>query len=142
MFKVGELFRRNKSTLWTIGEEEALSQIDPSDKELTLLKNYYSGHFPKEKDYRRRNLQTLLNNWNSELDRARAWGLEEQKRLSKRLRHATGIITTMEAEIEGLETLPRLNGFDRERKSQTLNQLEGLRERKRCLALQLETYEG
>ena len=48
----------------------------------------------------------------------------------------------MEAEIEELETLPRLNGFDRERKSHTLNQLEGLRERKRSLALQLEAYEA
>ena len=48
----------------------------------------------------------------------------------------------MEAEVEGLEALPRLNGFDRERKSHTLNQLEGLRERKKCLALQLEAYDG
>ena len=92
MFKIGELFRRNKSTLWTIGESEALSQIDPSTKEVALLKGYYSAHFPKDKDYRRRNMQTLLNNWTSELDRARAWAKEEQKRLSKRLRNATGII--------------------------------------------------
>ena len=34
-------------------------QVDPSDKELALLKNYYSGHFPKEEDYRRRNLQKI-----------------------------------------------------------------------------------
>ena len=34
---------------------------------------------------------TLLNNWTSELDKARAWAKEEQKRLSKRLRNATGI---------------------------------------------------
>ena len=47
MFKVGELFNRNQSTLWTIGEAEALSQISPSDKELALLKNYYSAVFPK-----------------------------------------------------------------------------------------------
>ena len=92
MFKVGELFRRNRSTLWTIGESEALSQIDPSTKEVALLKGYYSAHFPKDEDYRRRNMQTLLNNWTSELDRARAWAKEEQKRLSKRLRNATGII--------------------------------------------------
>ena len=59
MFKVGKLFKRNRSTLWTIGEEEALLQVDPSDKELALLKNYYSGHFPKEEDYRRRNLQKI-----------------------------------------------------------------------------------
>ena len=92
MFKIGGLFRRNRSTLWTIGEAEALAQINPSTKEVALLNGYYSADFPKDKDYRRHNLQTLLNNWNSELDRARVWAKEEQKRLSKRLRKATGVI--------------------------------------------------
>ncbi len=89
MCKVGKLFRRYESTLWTIAEEEALAQIDPLPKELQLLKSYYSANFRKDEDYRRRNLLTLLNNWNSELDRARAWAKEAQKGLSKRLRHTT-----------------------------------------------------
>ena len=46
----------------------------------------------------------------------------------------------MEAEIEGFEARPMLNGFDKERKAHTLNQLNGLRERKKCLVRQLETY--
>ena len=92
MLRVGELFNRNESTLWTIGETESLSQIGPSGKELTLIKNYYTAVFPKDKDYRRRKLLTLLNNWNSELDRARAWAKEAQKGLSKRLRHTTDTI--------------------------------------------------
>ena len=89
MCKVGKLFRRYESTLWTIAEEEALAQIDPLPKELQLLKSYYSANFRKDEDYRRRNLLTLLNNWNSELDGARAWAKEAQKGLSKRLRHTT-----------------------------------------------------
>ena len=89
MCKGGKLFRRYESTLWTIAEEEALAQIDPLPKELQLLKSYYSANFRKDEDYRRRNLLTLLNNWNSELDRARAWAKEAQKGLSKRLRHTT-----------------------------------------------------
>ena len=89
MLRVGKLFNRNESTLWTIGEAESLSQISPTNKELATLKNYYSAVFPKDKDYRRRKLQTLLNNWNGEVDIARAWAKEQQKGLSKRLRDAT-----------------------------------------------------
>ena len=112
MCKGGKLFRRYESTLWTIAEEEALAQIDPLPKELQLLKSYYSANFRKDEDYRRRNLLTLLNNWNSELDRARAWAKE---------------------------ALPRLNGFDIERKSRTLKQLEELRKKKRFLAQEFQT---
>ena len=139
MCKVGKLFRRYESTLWTIAEEEALAQIDPLPKELQLLKSYYSANFRKDEDYRRRNLLTLLNNWNSELDRARAWAKEAQKGLSKRLRHTTDTICSMEGEIKELEALPRLNGFDIERKSRTLKQLEELRKKKRFLAQEFQT---
>ena len=139
MCKVGKLFRRYESTLWTIAEEEALSQINPLPKELRLLESYYSANFGKDEDYRRRDLLTLLNNWNLELDRARAWAKEAQNGLSKRLRHTTDTIYSMEGEIKALEALPTLNGFNVERKSHTLNQLEGLRKKKRFLARELQT---
>ena len=111
MCKVGKLFRRYESTLWTIAEEEALAQIDPLPKELQLLKSYYSANFRKDEDYRRRNLLTLLNNWNSELDRARAWAKEAQKGLSKRLRHTTDTHLAWRVKVKILGASPE--AFDR-----------------------------
>ena len=89
MLRVGELFNRNQSTLWTIGEAESLSQISPTDKELAILKNYYRAVLPEDKNYRRRKLQTLLNNWNGELDMAQEWGRGEHQRLEKLLQRTT-----------------------------------------------------
>ena len=45
----------------------------------------------------------------------------------------------MEAEVKEFEALPRLNGFDIERKSRTLKQLEELRKKKRFLAQEFQT---
>ena len=85
---------------------------------------------------------TLLNNWNGELDRARAWAKEPQKGLLKRLRDATASISRMEGEIDALGDLPVLNDFCRERKSNNIEQIKELRELKKGLARRLETLEA
>lgn len=69
---IGKALGRRPSTLWTIAETEALLRIKPSDEEIQTILDYYLDEIPKETDYRRHNLATLLNNWNGELDRARA----------------------------------------------------------------------
>jgi len=71
MVKIGEWFGRKAETLWSVAESEALQQINPTDKEIDGMATYYDDLIPPEKDYRRRDLQTLLNNWPTELDRAR-----------------------------------------------------------------------
>jgi hypothetical protein len=71
MVKIGAWFGRKPETLWTLAESEALNQISPTDKEIDGMATYYDDLIPHEKDYRRRDLQTLLNNWPTELDRAR-----------------------------------------------------------------------
>lgn len=71
MVKIGAWFGRKPETLWTLAESEALNQISPTDKEIDGMATYYDDLIPPEKDYRRRDLQTLLNNWPTELDRAR-----------------------------------------------------------------------
>lgn len=72
MNMIGKALGRRPSTLWTIAETEALLRIKPSDEEIQTILDYYLDEIPKETDYRRHNLATLLNNWNGELDRARA----------------------------------------------------------------------
>jgi hypothetical protein len=70
--RLGKLFRRKAVTPWNWKEEAAFKALLPiDDEELQAVERYYSETIPKEKDYRRRDLQTLLNNWSGEVDRAR-----------------------------------------------------------------------
>jgi len=73
MRRIGRWFGRNPDTLWSRYEAEALDQLSPIDpSELDLLESYY---MPADgnKEYRRKDVGTLLNNWTGELDRASAW---------------------------------------------------------------------
>lgn len=72
MNTIGAALGRRPTTLWTVAETEALLRIKPSDDEIQTILDYYLDEIPKDTDYRRHNLATLLNNWNGELDRARA----------------------------------------------------------------------
>lgn len=66
-------FGRRETTRWTQKEKLAYKQhahlTVPEDVE--VLERYYLANIPKETDYRRRDISTLLANWPSELDRAR-----------------------------------------------------------------------
>lgn len=70
MMLVGSWFGRKQSTMWNIHEAEILQMINPSKDDLSLMALYYESIIPPEKDFRRRNLATLLSNWDGELDRA------------------------------------------------------------------------
>ena len=71
MEKIGDWFGRRKDTLWTVYEAEALERLGTiPGHELENLQFYYEAEINKMDDIRRRSLETLLNNWNSELDRA------------------------------------------------------------------------
>ena len=69
---IGSWFGRRPTTNWTVAEAIALADVNPTEDELKLIESYYTAVI-KEGDYRRRDALTLLNNWNSELDRARIW---------------------------------------------------------------------
>lgn len=72
MATIGRFLGRKPDTLWSVAEAVALKNINPSADEVALLAIYYGAVFPDpDKDYRRRDLLTLLNNWSGELDRAR-----------------------------------------------------------------------
>jgi DNA-binding MarR family transcriptional regulator len=80
MQEVGALMRRRAGTRWSAKELAALHEARLDDcsaedfaEQLETLRAYYHAKIAPEKDYRRRDLLTLLNNWTGELDRARAW---------------------------------------------------------------------
>lgn len=66
--RLGKLFKRRDTTKWSDKEIKAFKAIGeiPED-ELVLVEKYHAS----KAEYRRRDIQTLLNNWNAEVDRAR-----------------------------------------------------------------------
>lgn len=70
--RLGKLFKRKETTRWDAKEEKAVkSLVSPLEDDLRLLEAYYGASIPKDQDYRRHDLVTLLNNFNGEVDRAR-----------------------------------------------------------------------
>jgi hypothetical protein len=73
--RLGAIFNRKESTAWSEKELKAFDAIVPIDDfELQLVEKYYRAERIKgEKNRSRRDLITMLNNWNGEVDRAKVW---------------------------------------------------------------------
>ncbi|MEM6911077.1 MAG: hypothetical protein AAF555_05785 [Verrucomicrobiota bacterium] len=66
-------WNRRESTEWSAKELKAWRAVQKRAdfvRELALVVRYYRAAIPAEEDIRRRDLQTLLNNWSGEVDRA------------------------------------------------------------------------
>lgn len=78
MQEVGGWFGRRPSTQWSEKELKAWKAIQPIDQEdLAALRWYYT---KSECKYLRRDLCTLLNNWAAEIDRAKNFNPEDNRR--------------------------------------------------------------
>ncbi len=76
--RIGKLLGRRESTTWSKKELAALKDVGiPHEDDLAMIEDFYGAIIPKERDYRRTTLQTLLNNWNGEVDKARLWKSEK-----------------------------------------------------------------
>lgn len=73
MQRIGSWFGRQPDTLWSVYEAEAIATAAPTENQIAGMEFYYTATIEKDDDYRRRNVETLLNNWHSELDRAREY---------------------------------------------------------------------
>jgi hypothetical protein len=71
--RIGSWFGRRTTTPWTAKEDKALRALGNPPPEMDLVESYYKHPFPSNEDYRRRDIQTLLNNWHCEIDRANRW---------------------------------------------------------------------
>ena len=81
-------FNRRESTRWTAKEMRALKDVvalQTEQSDFDALDKYYMATMPADADYRRRDVVTLLNNWNGEIDRAKQW-VPEQKKLQVNIR--------------------------------------------------------
>lgn len=71
-----KIFHRKPVTPWSKKEVEAFKALRPFDQEeLDMVARYYFANWPpfRNKNILRHDLQTFLNNYQSECDRARAW---------------------------------------------------------------------
>ena len=73
MLRLNKLYRRRPSTAWTKEMLKALKkhEQDLQDDDLRCLEAYYAAKIPESQDYRRHDLETLLNHLGGEIDRAR-----------------------------------------------------------------------
>lgn len=69
------LFRRRKTTKMDKKERKAYRSAKITEDQVSVLEEWWNAPHPEWKglDYRRRDLITLLNNWNAEIDKATAW---------------------------------------------------------------------
>jgi len=82
MIRLGILFKRRETTRWSKPELKALREIEPiPEEDFQAVEKYYTLTIPKESDFRRHDLVTLLNNWNGEVDRARKFKLAKDYNL-------------------------------------------------------------
>lgn len=71
MVRIGRWFGRRETTRWTTEEAGKLKRIKPQADELDILERYYQSEHREIKPYLRTNVETLLNNWMSDVDKAR-----------------------------------------------------------------------
>jgi len=75
--RVSKMFGREHDSKWSKPEMvalEAVASLGTSESDLEALSRYYRTKLiPADKDYRRRTVGALLENWQGELDRARGY---------------------------------------------------------------------
>lgn len=72
MVRIGAWFGRRASTLWSVDEARSLHDVGTiADEDVRLLEQFYQMQIMPDKDTRRHSLDTMLHNWNGEVDKAR-----------------------------------------------------------------------
>ena len=81
--RLARLMHRKLDTHWSSKEIKKWREVAKNktiDTDLDLLERYYAAERKKgDKGMHRRDLQTLLNNWPSELDRAQQWEYKQPR---------------------------------------------------------------
>ena len=84
MERISKMFGREPGSAWSKSEMIALDAVASLriwQADLDALSRYYRTKLiPPDKDYRRRTVGALLDNWQGELDRARGYVREQQQR--------------------------------------------------------------
>lgn len=78
--RISKFMGRREATAWADKEVRAFKKVKFNEEDLALVEAYYLSERKKADNICRTSIQTLLNNWPGEVDRATAWS---EKRKSK-----------------------------------------------------------
>ena len=111
--RIGNLFRRRPITPWSEKEIRQYKKLFKAGcfaslDDLDLIERYYAFERRKgDKGYHRRDLQTFLNNYPSELDRAKAWKEKQMPIVSYKTVPKNGEQPVSDTEFQRLGELAR-----------------------------------
>jgi hypothetical protein len=71
--RIATIFGRQPETAWSEKEIKSFRNQAMTEEHVSLVERYYGSERKKRDNICRRDLQTLLNNWPGEVDRARTW---------------------------------------------------------------------
>ena len=80
MIRIGRWFKQRPTTLWTIYDSEALSQVNPTEDELAIVEKLYTAPSSADLPFKRTSISTLLNHWAGEVNKATTWASTRRRR--------------------------------------------------------------
>lgn len=135
--RINGWFKRRESTPWSPKELKALREIESQkhpEEDIALLEAYYTSGY----QYLRRDIQTLLNNWASEIDRARNWKVTPKQEAPHAPQVPLGIqLKAVESQISEHRANPNGRRFMSNCSQADRDTLKALRERQKALQVQL-----
>lgn len=78
--RINSIFRRRDTTQWDDKEIRAYRKLRIEESDLEAVESYYRADHKEGEGWKRMTVQTLLNNWNGEVDKATKYALASQPR--------------------------------------------------------------
>lgn len=110
--RIARLFSRRLSTSWSSREIKAYRKLVKDGcfqtlDDLEVVERYYFAERKKDNGIHRRDLSTFLNNFQGELDRARAWEQKTKKKIAPRYVQTNGQRPCTDQEFQRIGELAR-----------------------------------
>lgn len=81
MIRIGSWFGRREDTIWTNQETQALIDASPTPAQIDGMERFYMAEETSPPTlHHKHSLITMLNNWNTELDKARKYALDQARK--------------------------------------------------------------
>jgi uncharacterized protein YdaU (DUF1376 family) len=80
--RINKFMGRRETTAWSEKEIKAFKKVSFNEEDLALVEAYYFSERKRTDNICRTSVQTLLNNWPGEVDRANAWSEKKKSHLN------------------------------------------------------------
>lgn len=78
--RISKIFNRPLNRNWSDKEIKAFKKLEFHEEDFAIVETYYKSERKRPDNYCRRDIQTFLNNYEPEIDRAREWAQRNPKR--------------------------------------------------------------